>query len=211
MGIKDRLVKAGLITGVEGEEPDSSSGSAIPIRATSGRVGEGASAESAAVDMEYVNKLREILNNARIHGIKELLDQMRVFESVPGMDEPTRMRAAFASLGSTSSIKKTDVVKAAQARMDLLSQQREVFSRQVDERKSAEIGVKTTERQQAVSEVDKLRRQITELEGRVSTLDADIQAENNRLARALASFNAAYAVVETEERALAQKLNQFLN
>ena len=121
MGIKDRLVKAGLITGVEGEEPDSSSGSAIPIRATSGRVGEGASAESAAVDMEYVNKLREILNNARIHGIKELLDQMRVFESVPGMDEPTRMRAAFASLGSTSSIKKTDVVKAAQARMSSFS------------------------------------------------------------------------------------------
>lgn len=211
MGLKQKLVQAGILTGNQSDESaDTGAGSSIPISTRSARAGDSPQA-SAVVDTEYVNKLREILNSANIGGVRELLDQMKVFESVPGMDEATRMRAAFASLGNSSKIRKGDILKAGQARLDLLAQKKEEFSRQIETRRSEEIGGKTAERQQTVAKIDELRRQITELETRVSTLDAETQTEENHLARALSSFNAAYAVVEAEERTLVQKINQNLN
>ncbi|MFZ2048980.1 MAG: hypothetical protein WAV25_01620 [Minisyncoccia bacterium] len=206
--IKQFLVDQKLITG-DGTQ----SGSAVkaaPTQTASVASMPRPVATVGVADTEYVGALREAMTKSTVNGFQEFQDQLGIFESVPGMDEPMRFRTAITALSKSSGIKRDQIVKASEDRLRILVAARDEFAHTIEERRNRELGSNEADLSATRAEIDTKRKEIQELEGKLQQLEVKKQTINQKLTAASTAFGNAYAVVEAEVRSFVSKLTQYL-
>jgi polyhydroxyalkanoate synthesis regulator phasin len=218
MGFRQLLMEHGIIEDADAPEREPAHRNQQDDLPTYGRKAAAATpvvvttrVPTGTADPAYVDELRKSLEESQVSGYQEFSAQLKIFESVAGMDEATRFRAALASLTGNSGLKKGDIVNSVENRLALLTSKQQEFTNTINDRRKEKLGSKESEKQAAQKQIEALRAQITTLEERVKQIDAESQTAEQRLSQASVSFAAAYALVETDLKSFLDKITNYLS